>query len=433
MNVLIIGYVWPETKSSAAGWHMLSLIRLFREQGWQVTFASPAQKTDHMDDLSLWNVVTKTIELNCSSFDEFVADLNPDMVVFDRFMMEEQFGWRVAQQCPNAIRVLDSEDFHSLRQARHSLFKESQKKHRKENSVPTSQFIGELFSTMSELESTHREVAAIFRSDLSLIISDFEQSLLENQFSVPSDSLHHLPFIVDYDVVKSNHMTPFSERKHFVVIGNFRHAPNWDSVLWLKESIWSGIRKQLPDAELHIYGSYTPPKATALHNPKQGFYIKGWAESVEKVMSEARVCLAPLRFGAGIKGKLLDAMRCGTPSVTTTIGVEGMISEDHMGDWPGSVEDSEALYIDAAVSLYRNEAIWLAKHQLGLPLLKERYNKDLLSRRLLERLISLKDNLHEHRKQNFIGSMLQLHNQKSTQYMSQWIEVKNKLQSIEQE
>src|SRR5690606_35481372 len=116
---------------------------------------------------------------------------------------------------------------------------------------------------------------------------------------------------------------PWAQREHFVSIGNFRHAPNWDAVLCLKHSIWPLTRAQLPRAQLHIYGAYLPPKASALHNATQGSYIRGWAEDARVVMQHARVCVAPLRFGAGLKRKLLEAMECCTPSVTSPLGAEG--------------------------------------------------------------------------------------------------------------
>jgi hypothetical protein len=105
-KLLIIGSVWPEPNSSAAGTRMLQLISLFKENGFVVTFASPAMDSDFMVDLELEEVVTKTITLNCSSFDVFVRELDPSVVMFDRFMMEEQFGWRVSEtvQKPSIIR-----------------------------------------------------------------------------------------------------------------------------------------------------------------------------------------------------------------------------------------------------------------------------------------------------------------------------------------
>jgi hypothetical protein len=104
---------------------MLQLISLFKENGFVVTFASPAMDSDFMVDLELEEVVTKTITLNCSSFDVFVRELDPSVVMFDRFMMEEQFGWRVSENCPEAFRLLDTEDLH-LRVARQKAFKRNE-------------------------------------------------------------------------------------------------------------------------------------------------------------------------------------------------------------------------------------------------------------------------------------------------------------------
>ena len=123
-HVLIIGFVFPEPNSSAAGGRMVQLISIFKKQGFDVTFASPAMDSDYMIDLNSLGVAKKSIALNCSSFDFFVKELNPSIVLFDRFMMEEQFGWRVAENCPDALRILDTEDLHCLRLARQKAFKE---------------------------------------------------------------------------------------------------------------------------------------------------------------------------------------------------------------------------------------------------------------------------------------------------------------------
>jgi hypothetical protein len=91
-NLLIIGYVWPEPRSSAAGTRMLQIIDCFQTQEYEITFASPCAKSDHAIDLNTIGVNPVSITLNDSSFDEFIKALNPEVVLFDRFMMEEQFG-----------------------------------------------------------------------------------------------------------------------------------------------------------------------------------------------------------------------------------------------------------------------------------------------------------------------------------------------------
>jgi glycosyltransferase involved in cell wall biosynthesis len=388
---------------------MLSFLKLFIKLGWKVTFASPAQLGEHKIDLEKLGIDERIIALNCSSFDEFVRELKPDLVLFDRFMLEEQFAWRVAQQCPDAIRILDTEDLHSLRHAR-------QTAHKQKRQVSKQDLHGEL---------ALREIASIYRCDLSLIISDYELALLKNEYSVPDYLLQHCPFMMDLQALNTNTAnTGWQNRHHFISIGNFRHAPNWDAVLWLKQEIWPLIRQKLPQVELHIYGAYPPPKATQLHNAKQGFLIKGWTNDAEKAMTEARVCLAPLRFGAGIKGKLAEAMFCGTPNVTTPIGIEGMHQDL---PWSGEVADSAVQIAHRAVELYQNQTQWQDHQQNGYKILRRIFDQDILQEKLSRKIIQTKQGLIEHRLQNFVGRMLQHHQHRSTQYMAQWIEAKNKL------
>lgn len=412
-QVLIIGYVWPEPRSSAAGSHMMELIHCFQAQGWQVIFASPAQLSAHMEDLSALSIDAVSIELNSESFDRYIANLQPDIVLFDRFMMEEQFGWRVEKECPNALRILDTEDLHFLRNARHTALKQ------KRPMVPE-----DLFSEMAQ-----REVASIYRSDLTLMISDYEIQLLTNQFSVSEDLLHHLPFMLDPQKLDQPRPT-YEERQHFVSIGNFRHAPNWDAVLWLKQQIWPKIRKQLPEAELHIYGAYPPPKATALDNPTEGFLVKGWAEDADEVVRNARVLLAPLRFGAGIKGKLVEAMINGTPNVTTPIGAEAMSGGL---PWGGQIEDNAHDFALAAVGLYQDETQWQTCQQMGDGIIRKVYDRAPLANQLIQHIQLLRETLNSHRMFNFTGSMLRHHHHRSTQFMSQWIETKTRLAELQAE
>ncbi|KTC25982.1 glycosyltransferase [Pseudomonas sp. ABAC61] len=422
-KVLIIGYVWPEPRSSAASGHVMQILQCFLDQGWDLTFSSPANPGEHKEDLTTLGIRECPIELNNASFDHFVAELAPDIVLFDQFMMEEQFGWRVEQHCPGALRVLETSDLQCLRHARHQRLKDHLKRTADDDDFSPlfAQARADEFCHMAETDLAKREIAALYRCDLNLMISQVEIELLQEQFRLPPALLHWCPLMLD---PWPETFVPFEQRAHFLSIGNFRHAPNWDAVLWMKNRVWPLIRQQLPTAQLHLYGAYTPPKAAALHNPAQGFHIMNWAEDALQVMSAARICLAPLRFGAGIKGKLLDAMLCGTPSVTTPIGSESM-TEPGL-PWPGTVAESASALAAAAVRLYQDQALWQQAQADGARLLAARYRREVHGQALIQRLQQCHEHLARERRDNFTGTMLRHHHHKSTQYMAQWIEAKNR-------
>lgn len=408
-HVLIIGFVWPEPNSSAAGKRMLELIQLFKGQGWKVTFASSAAKTDHMSNLQDFGVDQVSVKMNSSTFDTFIAELNPSIVLFDRFVVEEQFGWRVAEQCPGALRILDTEDLHFLRRAR--------KKAHNENRPCTEE---DLLSS----KDAKRELASIFRSDLSLIISEAEMELLEEVFDVDSRLLQYLPFLLDpLTEEEKNALPDFSERSDFVTIGNFRHPPNMDAVKYLKKKIWPKIRKELPDARLHIYGSYVTQEAKQMHNTEEGFLIQGRAVDAKKVVANAKVLLAPLRFGAGLKGKLIEAMQCGTPSITTATGAEGIASDTKV--WGGKILNSPEEIAAAARSLYSEKKAWKKARNTGFSILEKKFIEPDFDKMLIDKINRLQENLQKHRAQNFTGQMLMHHTVQSTKYMGRWIEAKN--------
>jgi glycosyltransferase involved in cell wall biosynthesis len=408
-KLLIIGFVWPEPNSSAAGGRMMQLISFFKAQGFSITFASVAQDSEFMVALDEYEVVKKSIELNNASFDVFIKELNPSLVLFDRFMMEEQFGWRVAENCPDALRILDTEDLHCLRLARQKAWKEKR-----------------VFKT-SDLfleDVAKREIASILRCDLSLMISEFEMELLTAVFKIDAALLYYLPFLLEpIDSTLFEELPAFEERKNFIFIGNFLHEPNWNAVQYLKETIWPLIRKQLPEAVLEIYGAYPSQKVLQLHNSKDGFLIMGRASDAKLVVSTAVVVLAALRFGAGIKGKLIEAMQCGTPSVTTTIGAESMCGPLA---WNGFVADEPGVFAARAVQLYQDKISWLKAQQNGMEIINKRYLRSLYEDDFALKVKRLQSDLQSHRCANFLGALLQHHTLNSTKYMARWIEAKNK-------
>lgn len=407
-KLLIIGLVYPEPTSSAAGIRMLQLIGAFQGFGYEITFASTAQKTEKSFDLNVLGIKQVPIELNSSSFDIFIKELQPDVVLFDRFMVEEQFGWRVAEKCPNSLSILDTEDLHCLRKGREQAFFDG------------VEFRDEyLFNDIAK-----REIASIYRCDLSLIISEFEMKLLESNFKVPSELLLYLPFMeepINEDTQKN--LPGFSERNHFVTVGTFRHEPNFQSVLYLKNVIWKLIKKKLPESELHIYGAHVTQKVKQLNDPKNGFLIKGFTDDIQQTLKRYRVCLAPLQFGAGLKGKLIDAMKSGTPCLMSSIAAEGMF-----GDFPvnGFVEDDAKTFVEKSVQIYTIDKIYNEFQLNGFQIINNHYNKYYFNEILSNKIVSVSSGLGQHRLKNFVGSMLQYHNLQSSKYMSKWIEAKNK-------
>lgn len=255
------------------------------------------------------------------------------------------------------------------------------------------------------------------------MISEVEVRLLQNKFKVDTSLMYYLPFLLEESSKATNQLPNFETRAHFVTIGNFLHNPNYDAVLYLKQTIWPLIRKQLPKAELHIYGAYTSQKVTQLHKPQEGFYIKGYAEDVNQVMQHAKVCLATLRFGAGLKGKLVDAMQNGTPCVMTSIAAEGMFGNLEAN---GLVADTREAIANSAVDLYANKDLWETSQQNGFTVVDKRFQSEAFKVNLLNHIQAIQDNLQAHRLQNFTGAMLQHHSMQSTKFMSRWIEEKQK-------
>jgi len=405
-TALFIGSVFPEPESSAAGIRMMQLLELFSEAGYKLVFGSHAARGDFSADLSRMDITEISFCLNDSRFDDQIREINPDIVIFDRFMTEEQYGWRVSEAVPEAFRILNTEDLHSLREVRQHCVK---------NEIP---FSNQLFV---QHEKTLRELASIYRCDLTIMISEAENRILTEVLNVPEELLLWLPIMTDESGISSG--PEFSEREGFVMIGNFRHPPNRDSVQYLKKKIWPEIRKRLPNATVHIYGSYPAPADLQLNKPEDGFYVHGRADSVKEVIEKARVLLAPLRFGAGLKGKLLSAMQFGTPSATTETGAEGIAPPE---SWPGILEDDPETFAKNAVELYQDELLWRTSQKGGFDVMRRRFLKKDHRPRFLNSLNDVLSDKLNRRLRNVTGAMLRYETMQATKFMSRWIEEKNK-------
>lgn len=405
-SVLIIGKTWPEPLTTGAGVRMMQIIDFFTRNDYEINFASAASKSKYSANLEEQKVKTYPIKVNDSGFNEVLKKINPQIVIFDRYHTEEQFSWRVDEVFPSVLKILDSEDLHFLRQARGNLIKK--------NKFPYSH--NDVFKESLSLKETYRELNAMYRCDLTLVISKFEIDFLENSYNFPKKNLIHFPMLPkkSYDGSLS-----FEERKDFVFIGNFNHKPNVDAVLELKK-VFPNIKNGCKDSELHIYGAYMPENIANLHNPKNGIYIKGWVENLTETLVKYRLMLAPLRFGAGIKCKILESLNVKTPVISTEIGFEGICENENAPGYSGPVNK---IWIEEAIKLYNDKNSWEEKSKLS-NLALQNLKWDEIS--TIHRIEHFKKNLFENRELNITQNMLSLSNNQTYKYLSKYIELKNK-------
>ncbi|TLM79033.1 glycosyltransferase [Microbulbifer harenosus] len=399
-TALLLAKQWPEPASTAAGRRTLDILDLLAEAGYRIEIASPAQPTPFQASTGYGE---HQIAVNDDRFDAWVRALDPALVIYDRFVMEEQFGWRVHAQCPKAVTLLDTSDFHSLREARHQALKSGQ---------PL-----DLFHPIAE-----REVAAMARCDLAVMISQVEVELLKQHFALPDWQLYYLPFLVR-ELPDMNSLPGFDARRHLVMIGGFKHAPNRDATNWFAEAIWPRLHPLLPGVECHVYGAYSDHAMHRLTSPKTGLRIYGRADDALTTLARYRLNLAPLRFGAGQKGKILDGWLSGTPTVTTPVGAESMAGE---GDWGYPLSDDADQFAQTTARLYQDKTAWLRVRDAGCRALADNFCYTQHAAAFIERLENITANLQEHRKRNIWGRILRRTEHRAEEFMSRWIEAKNK-------
>ena len=399
-QVLFFVNVWPEPLSSAAGLRTRELAAFLRRQGYEVIAVASGPASEYSAQWEKLGVRTLSCDPNKSKTDETLQSFNPELVIFDRFYIEEQFGWRARELWPQALQIIDSIDIHCLRRAR-------------ERALALKLSWPELMNPSDELlgEDMLRELASFHRADVTIVVSSFEAEWLA-QRGLEADRILWLPF----SAVAEKQLAPFDERRGFCFLGNFLHAPNMDAVNWLVKELWPAVRQQLPSAELHLYGAYPPP-SVAHHKGKNGIFIHGFVEDHRAAIASHQAMLAPLRFGAGIKGKILEAWSVATPVVGTPIAFEGMCQEH-----PEFLNAEE--FVREILRLQDLQS-WQDDVDFGLKALRDIYDPEVLFEKWNSYLAEAFTKLPLWR-QSLTGRMLRHHGAQSTKYLSRWIEEKNK-------
>ena len=223
-----------------------------------------------------------------------------------------------------------------------------------------------------------KELEMFAHADASFIHTHFEQEVIQKALPRPLDNLVVLPWIAE--VYRD---TPgFSARADVMFLGNFPHVPNVDSVLFFVKSIWPELLRGLPShAKLLVVGNKPPEEVLALASDR--VIVTGFVEELTPYFEASRVFVAPLRYGAGIKGKLVTALAHGVPSVATNIAAEGIA---HAGDEHMSIADDPSQFASEVLRIYEDESSWSRMREAGLRYVEDNYSRAATSKICLHAL-----------------------------------------------
>ena len=252
-----------------------------------------------------------------------------DLVLLSRHYVAARHMATVRAFASGALVVFDTVDLHFLREQRLAELDASRAAH------------GSAAAKRAE------ELALIRRADVTLVVSDAEQALLAEL--APQAKVIVLSNVHD----RHERNRPFAERSGLLFVGGFRHPPNADAVHWYASAILPILRRKLPGVVSYVVGADPPARIRAL--AADDLVIAGFVPDLTPYLEGCRVSISPLRYGAGVKGKVNQAMSFGLPVVATTPSIEGM----HLtAERDVLVGDDPEMFAEAVVRAYRDPALW---------------------------------------------------------------------------
>jgi GT2 family glycosyltransferase len=331
-RVLIIDATTPEPDQDSGSLRLTHVMRCFRDLGYGVTFFAEnhVHAGRYTRDLQQWGIEVQYqpwLDSNQAFFRQRGAEF--DLVFISRHYIASNFADLVKRFCPNASFVFDTVDLHYLREQRLAEL---------EDSLPLRRVA----------EQTRRsELAVIEQSDAVLVVSETEVGVLAED--APDALVHVLSNIHDVP----GRRVEFNDRSDLFFVGGYQHPPNVDAAHWFVTRIWPLIHAQLPGVNFHLIGSKAPDSIRELKS--DGVIFHGFVEDLDHYLDHCRMAVAPLRYGAGVKGKVNQSMAHGQPVVATPVAIEGIHAE-HGRDV--LVAETEQEFADEVVRLYRDESLW---------------------------------------------------------------------------
>jgi len=281
-----------------------------------------------------------------------------DLVLLSRHYVAARHMATVRAFAPRALVVFDTVDLHFLREERLA-------------ELDASRAAG-----TAAAAKRAEELALIRRADVTLVVSDVERDLLADL--APQAKVIVLSNIHD----RHERGRPFAERAGLLFVGGFRHPPNTDAVLWYASEILPRLRRRLPGVKSYIVGA--DPPATIRGLASDDLVIAGFVPDLSPYLEGCRISISPLRYGAGVKGKVNQAMSFGLPVVATTPSIEGM----HLK--PGSdvlIGDDAQAFADAVVRAYQDQALWEQLAAGGRDNVSRHFSREVATAAIVELLM----------------------------------------------
>ncbi len=332
-RVLVIDHCTPTPDADAGSVTLFNLLLLLREMDFQVTFI-PESNFLYMPEYTTAlqrNGIEVLYAPFCTSVKEHLKEQGAryDLALLVRPTVVENYVKMVRKYCAKAKILFETADLHHLRMGREALLLNDLKKKKAADQMKVL------------------ELRAMQEVDATIIRSSAELELLQSV--ITNEKLHLFPLIMD---AKGTNKT-FSERKDIIFVGGYQHSPNVDAAKYFVEQIMPLLREQLPGVRFHIVGSNPPDEITALAS--DDVVVTGFVKELNPLLDQMRVSVAPLRYGAGIKGKVGTAMAAGLPVVATSLAGEGMQLKDRENI---IIADGADVMAQAIVEVYQDAALW---------------------------------------------------------------------------
>lgn len=350
-RVLVLDHCTPTPNRDAGSVTVFNLMLLLREMGFQVTFI-PADNFLYMPDYTptLQRVGIEVLYAPyCTSVEEHLTKSGGryNLAFLFRPGVVERHLTAIRKHSPKAKVIFHTVDLHYLRISREASLH------------------GDTAKQKAADEMKQRELAAIRAADLSIVHSTVELELLRPE--MPNELIHVFPLIMD---IRGTDKT-FKDRRDVVFVGGYQHPPNIDAVQYFVSDIMPILRRCLPGVHFYAVGSKPPAEIQALAG--EDVIVTGFVEDLASLLDQMRVSVAPLRYGAGIKGKIGSAMVVGLPTIATSLAAEGMslINEENI-----IVADGAEAFADAVARVYEDESLWNHLSKSGLEFAKQAWGTE---------------------------------------------------------